>query len=412
MFKRPIAPSLSPNTQKDDVLQAFLTLFTFWKWRDGQAQQECLTQFQSLYPSTHIVFYNSARSALYEILMAFGIGKGDEVIVQPFTCVAVPDPIIWAGAQPVYCDIDETLNLDPGKLEKCITKKTKAIIVQHTFGIVAKIDTIKKIAQKHNILLIEDCAHSLGASQNGRQVGSMGDAAILSFGRDKIISSVFGGAALIRTTHSGSIKKLNTSYKQLSYPGNFWIFQQLLHPVFFSLILPVYTIGLGKIMIVILKCLNLLSRPVESKEYTGEKPDIFPKKFPNALALLLTCQMKKLQTYNRKRQEIAAIYSEHFNKEKRTVTPELSKENTYLRFNILTLNKEKILKNAKAKGILLGNWYSNIIDPKGVDLKAVGYVKGSCPEAERYAALSVNLPTYPLMSDNDIRAVMNLIKEV
>ena len=131
------------------------------------------------------------------MIKSFDITYGDEVIVQAFTCLAVPEVVIWCGAKPVYLDIDESLNLDIRLLEKSISSKTRIIIVQHTFGIPAKIDMIKKIAQKHNIILIEDCAHSLGAKYNSQKIGTFGDAAFFSFGRDKVISSVFGGLAFI-----------------------------------------------------------------------------------------------------------------------------------------------------------------------------------------------------------------------
>ena len=120
------------------------------------------------------------------------IGEGDEVLVQAFTCVAVPNSVLWAQATPVYADIDATLNIDPIDVEKKITNRTKAIIVQHTFGIPADMDALVALAKKHNILLIEDCAHSLGATYKGKKVGTFGDAAFFSFGRDKVVSSVFG----------------------------------------------------------------------------------------------------------------------------------------------------------------------------------------------------------------------------
>ena len=82
----------------------------------------------------NMVLFESGRVAQYFLLKALGIGQGDEVIIQAFTCVAVPNSIIWTGAKPIYVDIDESLNMDPKKLEKLINKKTKAVIWQSTFG--------------------------------------------------------------------------------------------------------------------------------------------------------------------------------------------------------------------------------------------------------------------------------------
>src|SRR5581483_4013141 len=112
---------------------------------------------------------------------------------QAFTCVAVPNSVLWTGAKAIYADIDETGNLDPKDLEKKITKKTKAVIIQHTFGIAANMDAIQKVLKGKKIILIEDCAHALGASYKGKKLGTFGEFAFFSFGRDKVISSVFGG---------------------------------------------------------------------------------------------------------------------------------------------------------------------------------------------------------------------------
>jgi len=88
--------------------------------------------------------------------------------------------------------------MDPTKIEALITDQTKAIMIQHTLGIPADIDAIRDICQRHHLLFIEDCAHALGASYKGQKCGTFGDMAIFSFGRDKIISSVNGGALLIK----------------------------------------------------------------------------------------------------------------------------------------------------------------------------------------------------------------------
>lgn len=115
------------------------------------------------------------------------------MILQAYTCVSVSNAIIATGAKPIYVDIDaQTLNINPQLIEKHITQKTKAIIVQHTFGIPADIHAIQSIVKKHQLFFIEDCAHALGAQYKEKMVGSFGDIAVYSFGRDKVISSVNG----------------------------------------------------------------------------------------------------------------------------------------------------------------------------------------------------------------------------
>lgn len=369
-----ISASLSPNTEPDDVLLAVKTLFTPRKWQRGEA----LVSVRRWFNDT-IILFSSGRVALFAILNAFGIGEGDEVIVQAFTCVAVPNSVLWVGATPIYVDIDKTFNLDARDLEGKITKRTKAIIVQHTFGVPANLEAIAKIAKKNSLLVIEDCAHSLGLPLSG-------DAAFFSFGRDKVISSVWGGGAIINSKFKIQNLKLKNSEKELPEPKSYWIFQQLFHPIAFSLILMLYDVIIGKLLLVFLQKLRFLSIPVYPKEKHGGRPDELFVKFPNALAILALNQLKKLDRFNKRRREIANYYAKELGLS-------IAKEAIYLRFPILVENPRDLIEKAKRNGVLLGNWYHNIIDPVGVDLDAIGYKPGSCPNAENAARHIINLPT-------------------
>jgi dTDP-4-amino-4,6-dideoxygalactose transaminase len=356
-----ISCSLSPNTEADDVWLALRILFSPRIWKRGRAVHKVEKRFGG-------VSFNSGRSALLAILKAFDIGKGDEVIIQAFTCVAVPNSVRWAGAIPVYADIDETYNIDPKDFEKKITKKIKAVIVQHTFGIPAKIEEIIAIAKKYDILVIEDFAHTMSLPMKG-------DAAFFSFGRDKVISSVFGGLAIIndKCPMPNAKLKLKNYHKKLNTPSLGWIFQQLFHPIAFSIILPLYRIGIGKVILVLLQRLRLLGFPVYKEEKLGRQPDDFPAKYPNALAMLLLNQLKKLDRFTTQRREISRMYGV---------------DKPYLRFPKIVDDPEKIIAHAKKQGILLGNWYHHVVDPV-----AVGYKTGSCPNAEEAAKHIINLPT-------------------
>ncbi|MBI3379875.1 DegT/DnrJ/EryC1/StrS aminotransferase family protein [Candidatus Gottesmanbacteria bacterium] len=409
ILKAPIAIGLSPNTENDDVWQAIKIIFQPWMWQEGDAIKKVLEWFKNYFNFDEAFLFNSGRSALYVVLKSFGIDKGDEVLVQAFTCVAVPDPVIWTGAKPIFVDIDETLNIDPGLLEKHINRKTKVIIVQHTFGIPAQIELIKKIAQKYNLILIEDCAHSLGAEVYGKKVGTFGDAVIFSFGRDKVISSVFGGMASINSKFKTQCLQLKKLQGNLNFPGYFWILQQLLHPIFFVIILPLYNLIVGKLFLAILIKLRILTKPIFKEEMNGFKPDVFPAKYPNALAVLLLNQLTKLQHYNNIRIKLASYYFDKLKETKNIILPVQVDGGIYLRFNIQLPNSEEILLTAKKQGILLGNWYKNIVDPKYVDYKKIGYYLDSCPKAELSAKSSVNLPTYPKLSISDLEKIVKLL---
>lgn len=403
-----ISASLSPNTQRDDVALAAKTLLRPWVWREGKEVALAEGWFRTHFSTPTAASFNSGRAALLAILKSFGIGGGDEVLLQAFTCVAVPNSVLWAGATPRFVDIDETYNLDPKDLAQKITKRTKAVIVQHTFGTPANMDAIGALAQTHNLIIIEDCAHSLGASYKGRNVGSLGDAAFFSFGRDKVLSSVWGGMAIInkRTTHAKAALALREYQQALPVPGGFWIFQQLLHPVAFSLILGTYTAGFGKALLVVLQKLRLLSFPVYAEEKQGKRPQDFPARYPNALAILLIHQLKKLDAYNSQRQTIAGYYRENLDQRGKRGMVKTDNGAVFLRFPLEVKNPEELLHKAKNRGILLGNWYHNVVDPTGVEFAAIGYVRGSCPNAEKAAVNIVNLPT--LISQKQAQRVVEI----
>jgi len=149
------------------------------------------------------VSFNSGTSALHAVLLAYGIRQGDEVIVPSFTFIATANAPLFVGAKPVFADIeDSTFGLDPNDVERKITKRTKAIMPIHYGGLPCRIEELKKIADEYDLLLIEDAAESIGASINGRKVGSFGDAAMFSFCGNKVITTGEGGIIL---TNSGEI---------------------------------------------------------------------------------------------------------------------------------------------------------------------------------------------------------------
>jgi perosamine synthetase len=409
----PILISISPNTECDDVLMALKILFMPWKWRDDKYTKQLESLFVKVTGLTGYAFaVNSGRSSLYLILKALGIGNGDEVINQAFTCVAVPNSAIWNGAKPVYVDIDDTYNIDPEDLEKKITDKTKAVIVQHTFGIPAKFEEIKEIADRHGILVIEDCAHALGSIYKGKRVGSLGDISFFSFGRDKCISSVFGG--MILTKDKKLAKKFGQMQNELPQPNLFWIKQQILHPIIMALVKPFYNFGLGgftlgKLMLVLAQRLRLLSFPVYASEKYCGQPNIFPAKMPGALSLLAINQLKKLAKFVAHRKKISKIYNEKVSKKKFDLPPD-NNGISFLRYPIRSNKAIEIKNKFKSKGILLGDWYNKAVVPVS-DLSCTQYIKGKCPSAENYSNQIINLPTYIGLTEKDVMQIINMLNE-
>ncbi len=164
----------------------------------------------------YVLVFNSGTAALHSLLMAHGIGKGDEVIVPSFTFIATCNAPLFVGAKPVFADIEQArYGLDPKDVEKKITKKTKAIIAVHYGGVPCKIQALKKIAKKYHLLLIEDAAESFGAKEYGKQVGTFGDCAMFSFCQTKVFTTGEGGCALTNSKAIFEKLKLIRSHGRL-----------------------------------------------------------------------------------------------------------------------------------------------------------------------------------------------------
>jgi perosamine synthetase len=163
-------------------------------WATGENIELFEEKLAKYIGTKYAVVFNSGTSTLHSLMIAYGIGKGDEVIVPSFTYVATCNTPLFVGAKPVFADIEEeTLGLDPTDVERKITSKTKAIIAVHYGGCPCKIRELKKIAEKHNLILIEDAAEAFGASIGKQKVGTFGDSASFSFCQNKIFTTGDGG---------------------------------------------------------------------------------------------------------------------------------------------------------------------------------------------------------------------------
>jgi perosamine synthetase len=140
------------------------------------------------------VAVNSGTSGLFLSLRALGLGPGDEVITTPFTFIASATSIMMTGARPIFVDIDPvTLNLDPGRLEAAITRRTKAVLPVEIFGNPAGFDEIGAMARRHHLAIVEDSCEALGSTLHGRQAGTFGDVSVFGFYPNKQITTGEGG---------------------------------------------------------------------------------------------------------------------------------------------------------------------------------------------------------------------------
>ena len=409
-FLKPISISLSPNTEKDDIILALKLIFQPWSWKKGKEINKLEKEFREYLKVKFVFAFNSGRSALMAILNSFDLEGGQEVLLQAFTCNAVVNPIIWSGLKPVFIDCNETTyNIDTNDLKRKITKNSRILIIQHTFGLPVEIDEILKICKENNLILIEDCAHSLGAEYKSKKIGTFGKTAFFSFSRDKIISSVYGG--MVTTNNEILAERIKKYQEKIGYPSYCWILQQLLHPVLINwLILPTYKI-FGRYLLILFQWFHILSKAVHWKEKRARKPGYFPKRLPNALAILALNQFKKLGIFSKHREELSNFYYNEL-MDSQFVLPlnPSDRKQTFLRFTVKHPKAHEIIQNAWQQNILIGDWYTSPIAPHDTKLYKMGYLPGSCPIAEKLARETLNLPTHINTSEEEAKKIIEFLK--
>ena len=191
-MKRPLIMSNLPNLESDDIFLVLKLIFNFKKYKNGVFDEKLKDWFKTYFKVKNVSLFISGRLALYETLKALNFKENDEVIIQAFTCSVVPEAITACKLKPIFVDINKDFTLDIDNLKKKINSKTKAIVIQHTFGIPADIDEIKGIAKEKDIFLIEDCAHTIGGLYKNKLLGTFGDVAFFSLGRSKAFSATNG----------------------------------------------------------------------------------------------------------------------------------------------------------------------------------------------------------------------------
>jgi len=207
-------------------------------------------------------------------------------------------------------------------------------------------------------------------------------------------------------------KKIAAFQEKAGNPSDWWTFQQLLHPVLMDkIILPAYSI-LGKHLLVLFQWLHILSKAIYWKEKRGRRPDYFPKRLPDKLAVLALNQFKKLEKFNNHRRRLADLYRKEL-KNADFILPDEANNilPAYLRFSIRHGNAKDIIKKAWRKNLLIGDWYRTPVDPFDTLPETMGYKKGSCPNAEAFAGKIINLPTHINIGESEARKILTFIKQ-
>lgn len=414
IFKKTIFTGFSPNLTARDMRVALSYLLFPWNWKkinSGEKVELAEKALEKYFNFGHAHVFDSGRSALLYALKAAGVSNEDEVLVQGYTCMVVVNSIVAAGGTPVFVDVADDLNMSASELEKKISSKSKVLIIQHTFGLPVDMNKILEIAQKNKLLVIEDCAHSFGATWEGKLLGTFGDVGMFSFGADKILSSVRGGALV--TNNRELSEKIKNFQNQLPEPKTLRTFQHLAHLPVFYFGKKLYHLYIGKIVLFVAQKIGITNKVIYDQEKKGEGVDFYPSKFANSLADILLGQLAEVDGINSHRKEIAEYYDENISNEKLELIWDdeetRNRDCIYLRYPVLVKNPQSFFVFAKKRGLILGNWYDAVVAPADVDFEKTRYVAGSCLNAERIAAESVNLPTDRHISLGDAKKIVEIV---
>lgn len=295
---------------------------------------------------------SSGTTALHLIFSALGIGAGDEVITVPNTFIATAETITQTGARPVFVDVeDDTLNMDPEKLEAAITDKTRAIVPVHLYGQMANMDPIMEIAKKHDLLIVEDAAQAHGAEYKGKRAGHFGAGATFSFYPGKILGA-YGDAGMVVTKDQTLADKMES-----------------------------------------------LANHGRLDRYTHFAPG-YNYRMAGFQGAVLRVKLKRLEDWIVSRRKKADLYASHFDGSEIKVPVEASySRHVYTYYVIRSERREQIqqaLENADIASIVHYPVPLHL-QPAYQDL---GYKQGDFPVAEKAAQEILSLPLYPEMSDD------------
>jgi perosamine synthetase len=394
-----------PLIKMEDVLLALRSLLP-WRWahlRSGSDIDIAKNKLKSITGVDNVYLVDSARSGLLVALLSLDLQEGDEVIVQAYTCMVVVSAIVQSGGTPVFVDIDDRYNIDLSTLGQSITARTKAIIIQHTFGVIADVPNISVLAKKYNITTIEDSAHIIGVETSHGQVGTLGDIGVFSFGSEKYISTARGGAVIINNLAYKDA--FQNKYDKLKPLVSLKVIQHLTtFPIFF--IGRKWYDSIGKYILFLASKLRITARIIYKSEMTGEGASWYPAKFPNALAPILSRQLDTLQENIAHRQIITDRYRTNLD----LTSQSMDKDSAVMQFAIELDRPLELHKYLQNLGIFSSDsWFGTVVVPRTVDIGITGYIRGSAPHAEEISVRHLALPTHPNVSLVDADRIVHAV---
>lgn len=371
----------SPQIEEDEIAEVVDTLRSGWLGTGPKAKR--FEQSISQYIKTkYALAVNSCTAGLHLSLLACGVGPGDEVITTPLTFASTVNSIIHAGATPVFVDVNkETMNLDEEQIEQAITDKTRVIIPVHLAGRPCEMDKISSIAKKNNLFIIEDAAHALGAEYKGVKVGNLGDLACFSFYVTKNITTGEGGMVTTNNKELADKIKVNA-----------------LH-------------GLSK---------DAWGRYSDDgyKHYQVVTPG-YKYNMTDIQAALGIHQIKKLDKYDKRRQQIWNHYDKNFSDLPLTLPSQVDPGTKHARhlYSILIdkdlagISRDEFMDELHKRGIGSGVHFRPVHLHQYYREK-FGYNKGDYPNAEYIGERTVSLPLSAKLTDEEVQRIIEAVREI
>lgn len=351
--------------------------------------------------------FSHGRVGLYALLLGLGIGSGDEVLLQVPTHIVVANAIRYTGARPVYVDCTlKNYNMDLEQAEQRITPRTKALVLQHTFGIPVDLDAALDLTRRHGIVLIEDCVHALGATYDGRQVGSFGRAAFFSSEETKTISTTMGG--MVVTDDPELAARVQEFQANCAWPTTWQAARYVLKLLLYHLLTEPHLHRYTRMIYEFFEKRNPLPQPTTVEEIYGERPTDYEQRLSNAQASLGLHQLRRLEANLAHRRAVAQAYGERLSREGfATPCPPAKAEPAYVRYPVWVKDRDAT-EGATARHVVLGKWFTSVLE-EAVSPVYGDYETGSCPRAEAAAVHLSNLPTHQRVSMQDVKAITSAL---
>jgi dTDP-4-amino-4,6-dideoxygalactose transaminase len=401
---------LGGTTRWEDCVAALSYLWKPAQLVEGAKIREYEDVFAATVGVKYAMAFATGRLSLYGLLRALGIGDGAEVLLSVPTHVVVVNAIRYTGARPIFvdCRLDD-YNIDLGDAERHITPRSRVLLLQHTFGVPVDMEAALAFARRHNLLVIEDCVHALGARYDGRPVGTFGHAAFFSTEETKTISTVMGGMAVTNDPELAS--RMRTFQASCRRPGVSLSARYLTKFIVYYMLTQPRVHRFARVAYERLGRRNPLPVPTTLEERRGGRRGDFKQRLSNGQAAVGLSQLRGLDANLQHRELVANAYEKSLSRYGlRLPRGPANATPAYVRYPIWVEDRPTVMR-ALARHAVVGTWFTSVLEEAELP-EAVGYVPGSCPNAEGAARHLINLPTHPGVTETDVRTLTTALLRI